>query len=80
MANNTQPKYSGLMNQTLRYMGWVRDNLSKPRDVRGIIVGREVTEKLKYAKKGMQPAEHLIKLIEFDVDVSGSMSVVGESN
>jgi len=28
----------------------------------------------------MQAAEHLIKLIEFDVDVSGSMSVVGESN
>ena len=69
-----------VMGQTLRYMGWVRDNLSKPRDVRGIIVGREVTEKLKYAKKGMQAAEHLIKLIEFDVDVSGSMSVVGESN
>lgn len=35
--------------QLLRYMGWVKKNVARDRDVRGIIVANEFSEKLKYA-------------------------------
>jgi len=35
--------------QILRYMGWIKRNLAQGRDVRGIIVARHISEKLRYA-------------------------------
>ena len=35
--------------QILRYMGWVKKNLSNNKDVKGVIVAKNVDEKLKYA-------------------------------
>lgn len=40
--------------QILRYMGWVYINLAKQKFVSGIILSQDVTNKLKYARKGMQ--------------------------
>jgi hypothetical protein len=37
--------------QILRYMGWISENIADGRDVRGIIVANEFTDKLKYAVK-----------------------------
>lgn len=37
--------------QILGYMGWVRDNLARKRDVRGIIVANDFTERCVYAAK-----------------------------
>lgn len=39
--------------QILRYMGWVKENLAGDRDVRGIIVANEFTNRLKYASTVM---------------------------
>lgn len=37
------------LGQILRYMGWVKQNLGKDKNVSGIIVARTIDEKLKYA-------------------------------
>ena len=37
------------MGQLSRYMGWIKRNLSKNKKVKGIIVAKNVNEKLKYA-------------------------------
>ncbi len=37
------------MGQLLRYMGWVKLNLSKGKKVKGVIIAKNVNEKLKYA-------------------------------
>lgn len=37
------------MGQLSRYMGWVKRNLSKDKKVKGVIVAKNVDEKLKYA-------------------------------
>ena len=60
--------------QVLRYMGWVRDNLSPNQQVRGmIIVAFEgITEKLKKAIRGIQRDDDLIKLKQIDIDLSSS--------
>ncbi len=60
--------------QVLRYMGWVRDNLSPNKQVRGmIIVAFEgITEKLKKAIRGIQRDDDLIKLKQIDIDLSTS--------
>ncbi len=64
-----------VMGQTLRYMGWVKGNLSKTMDVKGIIVGQEITEKLRYAKKGLQYSSKLMKLQELSIDIKGRVEV-----
>ncbi|MDI9356292.1 MAG: endonuclease NucS [Chitinophagaceae bacterium] len=60
--------------QVLRYMGWVRDNLSPNQQVRGmIIVAFEgITEKLKKAIRGIQRDDDLIKLKQIDINLSSS--------
>ena len=37
--------------QILRYMGWVKENIARGREVRGIIVANEFSESLKLASK-----------------------------
>ena len=60
--------------QVLRYMGWVRDNMSPNQKVRGIIVVafEGITEKLEKAIRGIQRDDELIKLKHIDVDLSKS--------
>lgn len=67
-----------VMGQTLRYMGWVRINLSQDKSVRGVIVAREIPEKLRYAREGIQlPNSELIKLHEFALNIRGELQEVG---
>jgi len=60
-----------VVGQTLRYMGWVRENLSKAKVVRGIIVVAkgEITNKLEMAIKGLQTSQELIKLKEVPITI-----------
>jgi len=62
-----------VIGQTLRYMGWVRANLSPNKEVRGIIAGRELTPKLKMAVLGLQTEYPLIQLKQFQVNVSANV-------
>ena len=52
------------LGQILRYMGWVRKNLSEKNNVKGVIVAKHVDEKLKYAAS-MTPD---ISLFEYELD------------
>lgn len=54
-----------VVGQTLRYMGWVKQYLSTSRRVRGIIVARDFTEKIRMALVGMQHSQPIIDLKEF---------------
>ena len=64
-----------VVGQCLRYMGWVRANLSPNNIVRGIIVGRSTSNKLMMAIHGMQHAENkLIKIRQFSLDVQAEMT------
>ena len=60
-----------VVGQTLRYMGWVRQNLSKPKTVKGIIViaKGEITAKLEMAIKGLQDCQQLIRLKEVSIQI-----------
>ena len=60
-----------VVGQTLRYMGWIRENLSKAKVVKGIIVVAkgEITNKLEMAIKGLQTAKNLIKLKEIKINI-----------
>jgi len=54
-----------VVGQTLRYMGWVKENLAKTRqNVRGIIVTKERDEKLTYAIK---PVKDKIRVKYYDI-------------
>lgn len=64
-----------VMGQTLRYMGWVKANLSKTLDVRGIIIGQEVSEKLKYAKEGLQYSSNLMRLVPINIKIGGEVII-----
>jgi len=37
------------LGQLLRYMGWIKSNLAKDKEVKGVIVAKNIDEKLKYA-------------------------------
>nr|QNO54517.1 hypothetical protein LPKEAICH_00007 [Methanosarcinales archaeon ANME-1 ERB7] len=37
------------MGQISRYMGWIKQNMAKDEDVKGVIVAKKVDEKSKYA-------------------------------
>jgi hypothetical protein len=50
--------------QLLRYMGWIKANLAKDRDVYGVIVAKDVHEKLRYAAL-LVPS---VSLLEYEVD------------
>jgi restriction system protein len=52
--------------QVLRYMGWVRENLTKPgQKVRGIIIAKEVDEAMRYAISGLKDVSVLIYRVDF---------------
>jgi endonuclease len=52
--------------QILRYMGWTRRQISGDREVRGIIVANDFTERLQYAAEAMANVE----LIRYEVEFS----------
>jgi hypothetical protein len=57
--------------QILRYMGWIKQNLTTGGKVRGIIVGQRLSDKLIYACHGLQhPDPGLLTLKEIDVNIS----------
>lgn len=64
-----------VVGQILRYMGWVKNNLSKSKSVRGIIVvtDEEITEKLKMALSGLQEARHLISIKKVPIQVKAKI-------
>jgi hypothetical protein len=51
--------------QLLRYMGWIKANLAKDHNVYGVMVAKEVHEKLRYAAL-LVPS--LFRLLEYEVD------------
>jgi len=48
------------LGQLLRYMGWTKANLAKNKDVKGVIVAKDIDEKLKYAVS-IVPDVHLFE-------------------
>jgi hypothetical protein len=60
-----------VVGQTLRYMGWIREHISKTKVVRGIILiaKGEISNKLEMAVKGLQTAQPLIKLKEIPITI-----------
>jgi restriction system protein len=57
-----------VIGQVLRYMGWVEENLAKKAGtVRGIIIARELDEKLRYALRRTNGVEFYKYNIHFDV-------------
>lgn len=56
-----------VMGQTLRYMGWVKENLADDYDVRGIIIVKEKDEKLEYALKFVQNVSLFVYYVSFDI-------------
>ncbi len=52
------------LGQLLRYMGWIKANLAMDREVYGVIVAKEVHEKLRYATL-LVPS---VSLLEYEVD------------
>lgn len=38
-----------VIGQTLRYIGWVRENLGNGKPVKGLIIAKEIDEKLRYS-------------------------------
>ncbi len=56
-----------VVGQILRYMGWVRENIAQGKKVRGIIITKEVDEKLKYALKEIRNVNLLTYEIKFDL-------------
>ena len=53
--------------QLLRYMGWVRENLAKGKDVKGIIITHEYDEKLDYAAKAFDNIHARYYAIKFEL-------------
>ena len=52
------------MGQLLRYMGWVKQNLAQNHEVYGVIVAKDMNEKLKYAAL-LVPN---VSLLEYEID------------
>jgi adenine deaminase len=59
-------------------MGWVRQNLSKFKVVKGIIVVAkgEVTNRLEMAIKGLQDTQQLVKVKEIPITVGNVRDIV----
>lgn len=53
--------------QILRYMGWVKENLAKDHNVRGIIIVKEKDERLQYALKMIPTVSLFIYNVSFDL-------------
>ena len=59
-----------VMGQILRYMGWVKENLAKDYNVRGIIIAKEKGERLQYALKLVPNVDLFIYNVSFDIKKS----------
>jgi len=57
-----------VVGQILRYMGWVKENLAKDYNVKGIIIAKEKDEKLEYALKLMPNVTLFIYKVSFDIE------------
>lgn len=68
-----------VIGQTLRYMGWVRLYLSQATTVRGIIVARDFSDKLRIAVSGMQQTPALVTLRQFTLNTNAGISEVAVS-
>ncbi len=63
------------MGQLLRYMGWVKRNLAPGREVYGVIVAKDVDEKLRYAAL-LVPN---VSLLEYELDFRLKTAALTES-
>lgn len=57
-----------VVGQILRYMGWVKENLAKDYNVKGIIIVKEKNERLGYALKLMPNVTLFIYKVSFDIE------------
>ncbi|MGD1158513.1 MAG: endonuclease NucS domain-containing protein [Terriglobia bacterium] len=56
-----------VIGQVLRYMGWVKENLAEGRGVKGIVIQRELDEKLQYALKMIPGVSAFLYSVSFDI-------------
>lgn len=56
-----------VIGQILRYMGWVKENLAKDHNVRGIIIVKEKDERLEYALRLMPNVNLFLYEVSFNV-------------
>ena len=56
--------------QVLRYMGWVKENLTKDKNVKGLILTEEIDDKLKYAIKFVPNIKVLTYKISLRIETS----------
>jgi len=56
-----------VVGQILRYMGWVKENLAENYDVRGIIIVKELDERLEYSLKLMPKVNLFLYSVHFDI-------------
>lgn len=58
------------LSQLLRYMGWVKENLAKKKNVRGLILTEDIDDKLKYAIKFVPNVKILTYKISLQIETS----------
>jgi len=63
--------------QLARYMGWMRQTIGKDKDVYGIIVAREIGDKLRYAISAVPNVTLFEYEIEFHLKLANNISSVG---
>lgn len=61
----TSRAYDRVIGQTLRYMGWVKQNLAEGKSVRGVIIANEITDDLRLAHYGNPD----VRLVEYSMAV-----------
>jgi len=57
-----------VIGQILRYMGWVKENLAKDKNVRGIIIAKEKDDRIEYALKLMPMVDLYLYNIKFELN------------
>lgn len=58
--------------QVLRYMGWIKENLSEGKEVHGVIVAKHISERMRYAASMTES----IHLFEYNINFSLSNSIL----
>jgi len=58
------------LSQVLRYMGWVKENLAKEKNVRGLILAEGVDDKLKFAIKFVPNVKVLTYKVSLQIETS----------
>jgi len=56
-----------VVGQTLRYIGWVKENLAEKEEVKGLIVTKEKDERLMYALKTLGNVNLMTYSVKFDL-------------